>query len=240
MTLGKAAALGFLIVFAVLLASAMYVLPEAAERMEYPGPSGHILESGLRETGAVNLVTAVLFDYRGFDTLGEATVIFAAVAGVVLIFYEETLVLSKRGLSSLAKGGMNTLTPFMILLGFYIIFHGHISPGGGFQGGVILASWAILATLIYGVEVEENVMSVFAKMLAESSGVILFVAVAAVSFLVGREFLSNLAAGFGGGSPGDVFSAGGIPYLNLAIGIKVGAGLAVMFVTMAKRDKREM
>lgn len=236
MSLGKVAALGFIMVFAVILGSAFGVLPDATERMEFPGPTGHILEFGLRETGAVNLVTAVLFDYRGFDTLGEATVIFAAVAGVALAFYKETLVLSKTGMSSLAKESMNILTPFIVLLGLYVIFHGHISPGGGFQGGVILASWAILACLVYGVEVEEKCVSIFAKMMAESTGVILFVAVAAVSFLMGKEFLTNLAAGFGAGSPGEIFSAGGIPYLNVAIGIKVGAGLAVMFVTMAKKD----
>lgn len=239
MTPGKVAALGFLVVLAVILASAIAVLPDATERIEYPGPSRHILGSGLSDTGAVNLVTAVLFDYRGFDTLGEATVIFAAVAGVALAFYRETLVLSKRGLSSLAKESMNILTPFIVLLGFYVIFHGHISPGGGFQGGVILASWAILACLVYGVEVEENVMDVFTKMLAESGGVILFSVLGIVSLALGREFLTNLAAGFGAGSPGDVFSAGAIPYLNLAIGIKVGAGLAVLFVTMAKRDVSE-
>ena len=236
MTLGKVATLGFLVVFAVILAFAMNVLPEAQERMNYPGPTGQILEDGLRETGAVNLVTAVLFDYRGFDTLGEATVIFAAVAGVALVFYTETLVLSKQGLSSLAKEGMNILTPFIVLLGLYVILHGHISPGGGFQGGVILASWAILACLVYGVEVEEKVMSDVTKMLAESSGVILFVIVAGISFLVGAQFLSNLTAGFGAGSPGGLLSAGAIPYLNVAIGIKVAAGLAVMFVTMAKKD----
>jgi len=236
LTLSKITAVVFLVVLAVMLASAMQVLPEATERMQFPGPTGQILESGIRDTGAVNLVTAVLFDYRGFDTLGEATVIFAAVSGVVLAFYKETLVLSRRGMSSLAKESMNILTPFIVLLGLYVIFHGHISPGGGFQGGVILASWAILSCLIYGVEVEEKVVSAFSKRIAESSGVLLFVAVAAVGLVMGQEFLSNLTAGFGAGNPGDVFSAGAIPYLNVAIGIKVGAGLALMFVTMAKRD----
>ncbi len=236
MTLGKTATLAFLVILAVLLFSAMGALPETTDRMEAGGPTWHILRSAVPDTGAVNLVTAVLFDYRAFDTLGEATVIFTAVAGVVLVFAREAMVLSGKGLSPLAKKSMDILTPFIALLGFYVILFGHISPGGGFQGGVILASWAILVVLIYGIRTEEDVLTGFVKMFLESAGALLFVALGAVALIGGREFLSNLAAGFSPGDVGSVISAGSIPLLNVAIGLKVASGLAMMFVTMSKKD----
>ncbi len=236
MSATKIGAIVVIAIFAVIFVVTLGALPDVSDRIQASETASRVLEDGRKDTGARNLVSAVLFDYRGFDTLGEATVIFAAVAGVALAFSHEVLLLSKTGLSPLAKESMNILTPFIMVLGFYIIFHGHISPGGGFQGGVVLASWAILACLVYGVEVEEMVISTFAKMVVESIGIISFVLVAGIGVLRGVQFLSNLSAGYSAGMVGSIFSAGNIPYLNTAIGIKVGVGLAVLFVTMAKRD----
>ena len=236
MTVTRIAAIGLLLVLAVIMAMAFASLPDPGDRLAASTTSRSIIEAGTRDTNSSNIVTAVLFDYRGFDTLGEVTVVFAAVAGVALVFSRAVLVLSRKGLSPLAKESMSILTPFIMVLGFYVIFYGHISPGGGFQGGVILASWAILACLVYGVEVEERVISLFSKMVAESAGAISFVVLASIGLMVGQEFLTNLSAGFPEGSPGSLLSGGSIPYLNLVVGIKVAVGLSVMFVTMSKRD----
>ncbi|MFW6238504.1 MAG: hydrogen gas-evolving membrane-bound hydrogenase subunit E, partial [Halanaerobiales bacterium] len=95
--------------------------------------SDHYIEAGVEETGSYNLVTAILYDYRGFDSLGESTVIFAAVSGIVLILSRKTLPVSSHGLTFIVKRTFGILTPFVFLFSMYIITHAHLSPGGGFQ-----------------------------------------------------------------------------------------------------------
>ena len=131
-------------------------------------PSATYLAQGLQETGAPNIVTAVLLDFRAWDTLGEATVLFCAALGAVAILRRKarpapTAVISnggRTGMNALDKPrpGMSmivrTVTRWLkgpiLLFGIYIVLYGHITPGGGFGGGVIIACAFILVMLALG------------------------------------------------------------------------------------------
>ncbi len=110
------------------------------------------------ETGALNMVTAVLADYRGYDTLGETAVIFAAGIGCLLIlggFAPKPGDSPEPGLahrfgSDVLDAAARTLVPWILLFSVYVLVHGHVSPGGGFQGGVLFGSGLIALRLIRG------------------------------------------------------------------------------------------
>jgi multicomponent Na+:H+ antiporter subunit B len=197
--------------------------------------SSHYVNSGVRDTGATNLVNAILFDYRGFDTLGEATVIFASAAAFKMLFSHKRIFSFRYGLSPIVKTGMGIYSPFIFIFGIYVIMAGHISPGGGFQGGVIIASLSILLTLVYGLwyKVRRTVFSPAISSNIESIGGFLFLGIGLTGILTGNYFLSNLDAGFFAGTPGHMFSAGSIPILNIASGLKVAAGLSIIFYSIA-------
>jgi len=225
-----------IVILSVTLAGALAELPSVEQRTSTSQLTRRVIDGGLQDTGALNLVSAVLFDYRAFDTLGEATVIFAAVAGVVMLFYQAPLHPSSIGLSMLAKRSLDSIGPFVFLAGMYVVLYGHISPGGGFQGGVILATLTILISIVYGLETERRLLDPTFKTTLESSAALLFMVIAFGGVLTGEYFLSNLSAGFPRGEAGSLLSAGSLAPLNAAIGLKVGAGLALIFYSMVKRE----
>src|SRR6056297_931776 len=152
----------------------------------------YIISNGLHETGSLNLITAVLYDYRSFDSLGESTIIFAAVSGIVLILSRKTLPVSSRGLSFITKRTFGVLTPFIFLFSIYIMTHGHLSPGGGFQGGVILGAISIIFSIVYGSEFDYKRYSPTAKTLLETGGALLFIGLGILGMIVGGNFLMNV------------------------------------------------
>ena len=229
-----------LVIFAVLIINAIDHIPSPGERKTFSEATNSITAMGETETGARNLVTAVLFDYRSFDTLGETTVIYAAVAGVVMMFTTgKKLKLSFDELSFIAKQSIGLVIAFIFLVGFYTILHGHLTPGGGFQGGVVWASSMILTAIVYGIAFERNIISPSFKVVLESLGALSLISIPAIGLLLGKPYFTNLAAGFPRGEFGEIFSAGFIPLLNIAVGIKIGAGLAMIFYSMAKEEVEE-
>lgn len=201
------------------------------------GVSDYIIKSGLKDTGSYNLITAVLYDYRAFDSLGESIVIFGAVSGIVLILSRKMLPVSSKGLSFIVKRTLGIMTPFIALFGFYVIIHGHLSPGGGFQGGVILAAISIIFNIVYGSAFDYRRYSPQTKTAIESSGALIFLALGIAGVFLEGFFLENL--GFLTAEPGTLISAGSIPYINLGVGLKVGAGLAIIFYSMIQKTFEE-
>jgi multicomponent Na+:H+ antiporter subunit B len=199
-----------------------------------PGSTAeHIINYGLEETGSLNLVTAILYDYRAFDSLGESTVIFAAVSAIVLILSFKTLPVSSHGLSFIAKRTFGFLTPFVFLFSLYIISHGHLSPGGGFQGGVILGSISIIFSIVYGSAFDYKKFSPRKKTILETGGALVFVFAGILGMVFENGFLDNLNLINAGN--GSLLSAGSIPVINLGVGFKVGAGLAIIFYSMIQK-----
>jgi len=116
----------------------------------------------------------------------------------------------------------------IFLYGAYIVSHGHVSPGGGFAGGVIIALSFVQLMLAYGKEAAFKKLSKAAASFFESIGAILFIGIGLLGF-IGGYFLLNFISK---GEPFKLFSAGIIPLCNIAISLKVGAGLFAIFVTL--------
>jgi multicomponent Na+:H+ antiporter subunit B len=121
------------------------------------------------------------------------------------------------------------LIGFILLFGAYIILTGHLSPGGGFAGGVILAAGLLLVILAFGADAVKGRMGHNAAVLWESLGAIGFLAVALLGFITGTFFAQFITPKVGF----NLFTGGSIPLSNLAIGLKVGAGLFGAFLMLA-------
>lgn len=123
------------------------------------------------------------------------------------------------------------LFPFMLLYGCYLISHGHLSPGGGFQGGVILGSAIILFGLVEGVSFVQRRFKEELLSAAKNIGMLVFVSLGFGGMILGGSFLSDFIPR---GEIGTVPSAGLILYLNLTIGFMVGTGIAVVFYRLVR------
>lgn len=144
----------------------------------------------------------------------------------------------------IAKTAARLLAPLIIIFGFYIVMHGHLSPGGGFQGGAVTATAVALLVVAYTLHDGENHLPSLKNIkLFESAGLILFICTALAAIAAGSGFLVNWLAGTGGlfgnaltagSTVGDLWTGGIIPILNFAIGIEVFGALSVVLLYMFK------
>lgn len=135
-----------------------------------------------------------------------------------------------KGMSLIVKSITNLVIGFIFIYGLYIILHGHLTPGGGFAGGVILAGAFVLRFLAFGSEVKTEKKSSVKTSIFESVGGLLFIGVALLGLIVAGTFFLNFIPK---GTPLHLWSAGIIPICNIAIAIKVGAGLFAIFLALA-------
>ncbi|MGM0501510.1 MAG: hydrogen gas-evolving membrane-bound hydrogenase subunit E [Bacillota bacterium] len=215
-------------IFAILLAHTLANFEHHSPQINYE-LSNHYINNGVADTGSINLVTAILFDYRAFDTLGEATVIFIAALIISLLTKRSTSSIAYNNFSPLVYQNISFITPFLYIFGFYLIFYGHLSPGGGFAGGVILASIFVLLTITFGVRRSKEKKVLRIKSLLENISMTGFVIIGLLGVVSGYNFLANGQTAFYLGEAGELISAGTIPGLNLMTGIKVGASLSIIF-----------
>lgn len=134
----------------------------------------------------------------------------------------------EKGMSLIVKTITRLTVGTIFLYGVYIITHGHVSPGGGFAGGVIIALAFIHLILAYGKETAFKKLSQSAASVFESTGAMMFLIIALLGFAGGYFFLNFLPKG----EPFRLFSAGIIPLYNIAISLKVGAGIFAIFVAL--------
>ena len=132
--------------------------------------------------------------------------------------------------------------PFAMIYGLYVIAHGHLTPGGGFQGGAIVASTCVMILVAFGSKwtldkIKEKRLSVF-----ESIGAVAFIGLAFLGLIFGAVFFNNFLVGneylFGvipvvGSGLADINTAGILPLMNFAVGLKVIAGLFAIVLVMA-------
>ena len=135
-----------------------------------------------------------------------------------------------KGMSLIVKTITNIVIGFIFLYGVYIILHGHLTPGGGFAGGVIVAGVFVLRYLAFGGSKAGEKKSSITASVFESVGALLFVIIALLGLLIAGVFFFNFLPK---GTPLYLLSAGIIPFCNIAIGIKVGAGLFSIFLALA-------
>jgi multicomponent Na+:H+ antiporter subunit B len=200
----------------------------------YPGPYGDVLARvvpGERHTG--QLVAATVVDYRGFDTLGEEMILFAAVCGCAALLrvlrreHEEEEGAPARPVPSFAARAMGAaLVGPVLVLGAYVIAHGHLTPGGGFSGGVVVAGALLLAYAAgQGVRLR-RVRSIVLLEGVEALGAAGFLALALAGLIAAGTLLKNFLAL---GTSGMLLSAGTIPVGNVAIGLEVAGAVALVF-----------
>ena len=142
-------------------------------------------------------------------------------------------------MSKIVRSMASLLTLFVFIFGLYIIMHGHLTPGGGFQGGAVFASGVALFVVAFGSDYLHKSLKEHNLSVLESSGALVFIGLAfgglAVvffyNFLVGSPIFGHIPAF--GSNPGDMWTGGVIPFMNLAVGLKVLAGLSAIILVMA-------
>ena len=226
------------VVFAFLLIWGLLGLPAFGD---YRGPYGIVLgKVAVSERQATEVVGATTFDYRGFDTMGEEYILFAAVMGLVILLRElrsertdkeeedEAPVHRRRREASDALRALGlVLVGPLVMLGIYIVTHGHVTPGGGFQGGVILAAALILVSLAGRHLAMRRVRPTPLVEVADAGGAAGFVLIGMGGLIAGSEFLYNFLPL---GEAGTLLSAGMIPLLNISVGLEV-AGAFVLLIS---------
>lgn len=228
-----------ILAFIALLAAAVLLAPFAL-KAPTDGPLSDVaaeyVEQAPGELGSANLVTSVIVTYRGLDTLGEVAVLFAATAAIGLLLKktesEELEGVSTRKASEILETGGGLLFPLIILFGVYIFLHGHLTPGGGFQGGVVIAT-AFLLLLLSG-RVEN--LNHTAMALVESLSGLAFIAVALAGIVWAAGFLDPRF--LPPGEFGRLFSAGAIPVIYSLVGLKVGAELTGILDGMRRKSRQ--
>ncbi|MEG1632603.1 MAG: MnhB domain-containing protein [Oscillospiraceae bacterium] len=131
-------------------------------------------------------------------------------------------------------------TPIALVLGFYVILHGNISPGGGFQGGVLVASSVLLLYLAYGFKGAKNALNAEFMHKSEAIGAVVYIVFALLGIFYGFNFCRNVF--FSSGKIGEIWSSGTIALMNYAVGFKVLTGmgfLLLLIIGLLSEDEPE-
>ena len=139
----------------------------------------------------------------------------------------------KKGITEkniVVKCGADMLLPFAIVFGIYIILFGTVSPGGGFQGGVLVASAAVLLYLGYGYNAAKNAINTEVLRVGEALGATMYVILALCGIFLGANFCRNVF--FDNGAVGDLISAGTITFMGYSVGFKVLTGVGFLLMLL--------
>lgn len=189
-----------------------------------------------------NVVTAVLGSYRGYDTLGEVFVVFAACIGVLFILggRQDDPLEPRAAASSGLKHHLipqvvgRLLVPFIVLFGLYVQFHGEYGPGGGFQAGALIATGVILFALLEGEDAALRAVPQRALMALVIGGASLYGAVGLLAIVLGGNFLDYSVL-----SSDPVFGQQlGILLIEAGVGMAVCGALLSIFHAFAARERR--
>ena len=126
--------------------------------------------------------------------------------------------------------------PFIVLFGFYIVLHGHISPGGGFSGGALIGSALILYTLVFGVEASLKKFSPTLATFSESGGILWIVLLGLIGLAFGGHFLASIPSLNALSEAGRLISGGLIPFIMIGIALKVTSTMISLFHLLIEGD----
>jgi len=218
------------------LVNALMDVPFGENRIKEGTVSAFYLEKTPDQLSVANVITAIVVNYRGFDTLGEVSVLFLASLGLGSILYRkhkkgEKEVAILKPSSQLLQAGSKLIFPAILVLGAYVFIHGHLTPGGGFQGGAIIATGFLLMMMAYqDYKVSHNVL-----MWVESLAGVTFAGIGVWGLAMGNTFLENFLPI---GNLNDLISGGIIPIIYIAVGFKVAAELTGVLDTLLNiKDK---
>ena len=204
--------------------------------------SKRYIEKGLQETGAVNIVTGMILDYRAFDTLGESHVLFIATCTVLILLRkdgnksaqgqdpdEEISYEPKNDpiLQTVAK----ILIPPIVIFGIYVILGGHLGPGGGFSGGAIIGAGLILYVNAFGFEKTERFFKEKTYKILSVCALGCYCLAKSYSFYTGANHIESIIPL---GTPGAILSSGLILILNICVGIVVAGTMYTFYVMFRK------
>ena len=205
---------------------------------DFHGFYGQLLNAiALPQRHTTNVVTAIVFDYRGFDTMGEEFILFASVVGVVILLREDNAGMTRPAQADVVRSealrffGI-VMLGLVVLVGLWIAAFGLVTPGGGFQGGVAIASGIVVLYLTVGYRpwhrlANEHFLDPF-----EGVGAGTYVSVGFAALISGAPFLHNL---LGPGTPGTLFSGGSMGILNWGVAMEVAAANLVLYTEFLQR-----
>ena len=197
---------------------------------------GYYLENATKDTGAMNIVTGIILDYRAFDTFIEASVLFTALATVIMILKGNGYANVEDGLfggSMILKEISRVIIPFIHIFGLYLIFFGHLSPGGGFAGGTILGASIILHHIVHGNGAHDK-FSYNGLMKILSGSLFVYGVLKGYSFITGGSHLNAIQLPLG--IPGSILSGGLLLPLNITIGFVVAITMYSFYSLFEKGD----
>ena len=206
--------------------------------------SQRYIENGLQETGAVNIVTGMILDYRAFDTLGESHVLFIATCTVLILLRAD----KKKGRNSQEEAESDDrghepkndvilqtvakiLVPPIMIFGIYIILGGHLGPGGGFSGGAIIGAGLILYLNAFGFKKTERFFTAKTYKYMSFGALACYALAKSYSFFTGANHIQSIIPL---GTPGAIISSGLILILNICVGIVVAGTMYTFYVMFRK------
>ena len=211
----------------ILMVAVSYLPPVGAT--DNPGSnevSAKYIEDGMQDTGAVNIVTGMILDYRAFDTFGESTVLFVAAGTVLILLWNEQKKNGKKSddliyepkpniiLQNIAK----VLVPIALMFGMYVVLNGHLSPGGGFSGGAIMGAALILYCNAFGAEATQRFFTYKTFNTIIVTALAFYAIAKSYSFYTGANQIHSIIPH---GIVGNIISSGLILPLNIAVGVIV-------------------
>jgi multicomponent Na+:H+ antiporter subunit B len=181
--------------------------------------------------GVANAVTTVVVYFRGFDTLGEIAVLFIASLGVgIMLQPKQEQKESKTQSNFMLQTASKYLFPVILLFGVYIMVYGHLSPGGGFQGGVVIASGVVLLLISHNTfEVSHRVIVALETLAGVSYVIIGLMGVVILDTFLGNFLPHDIS------QMGQLLSGGVIPLIYIIIGVKVGSEMSDIAQNLIKR-----
>ena len=237
----------FCVIFCLCLLAALLVmvgfLPPfgRAENPAHNEVPQRYLRQGIHETGAVNVVSGMILDYRAFDTFGEACVLFVAVCAVLALLRKDKRDIFDELLNDMEESTQDIIlmqvsryiAPMIAVFGIYVVINGHISPGGGFSGGAILGSAMILYAFSFGTIEAQRVLSYDNCRRIMSCALIFYSLLKGCSIYMGANGLHSVIPL---GTPGAIFSAGLILPLNIAVGLIVACTMYILCILFSKGE----
>lgn len=229
------------VLIAMLLIAVSYLPPVGnADNPANNEVSAKYIEDGLQETGAVNIVTGMILDYRAFDTFGESNVLFIATCTVLILMRNdkknaEKKVVKKKDYEPESDSILQKITfilfPIIVIFGIYVILNGHLSPGGGFSGGAIIGAGLILYANAFGFEKTQKFFTEKTYKWVSFSALTFYCLAKSYSFYTGAH---HLESGIPLGTPGDIISSGLILPLNICVGLVVACTMYAFYTLFRK------
>ena len=202
------------------------------------------IQDGMQDTGAVNIVTGMILDYRAFDTFGESNVLFIATCTVLILLRSDQKKDKQKAAAearreqyyepkddSILQKITFLLFPIIVIFGIYVILNGHISPGGGFSGGAIIGAGLILYANAFGFEKLNRFFTEKTYKTVSFSALTFYCLAKSYSFFTGAN---HLPSGIPLGNPGDILSSGLILPLNICVGLVVACTMYAFYTLFRK------